>query len=140
MRGREKYSKGGKWGTRGREAGARGWEVGVRGREAGVGDPPVHPYFIGLERFEPTKPAVRIDFGHEVIYSRFVSICVCPSEKQLDKLSNVKVVNNDRFLLTLSLLICGDVHPCPEPSQANSSLVPVVYPASLSSKNDSGPD
>ena len=77
--------------------------------------------FIGLQRFEPTKPAVRIDFGHEVIYNNFIPICVCPSEKQLDKLSNVKVVNTDRLLLTLSLLMCGDVHPCPGPSQVNSS-------------------
>ena len=49
---------------------------------------PTHPdyiaSFIGLERFEPTKPAVRIDFSHEDVYNSFVSIRVCHSEKELE--------------------------------------------------------
>ena len=77
--------------------------------------------FIGLGRVEPSKPLVRINFGHEVIASKFISTCVCSSEKQIFKLTNVKVVNNDRLLFTVCLLFCGDIHPCPGPSQAPSS-------------------
>lgn len=62
---------------------------------------PTHPDFIvsfvGLHRLEPTKPAVKIDFGHEVIYSNFAVIGM--SETWLDSTMMDSELKIDNYVL-----------------------------------------